>query len=159
MHRLLVVKLFSDSKDKFQVVADSNNPSVSENNPISIKEAGGSEWSGWPDELPEYSVCSVFPLPSQMKISELGYWHVKKTGKFTDFDFAAPENGWAEQKSVIDGELEIEYEGRSYSAGAGDSIIFWLDPNDKEGGRIRPFLVRFKGDKECTVVYTEYLVS
>jgi len=157
MHRLLVVKLFPDNKDKFQVVADSSNPNVSEDNPISIKEAGGSEWSGYPDELPEYSSVSVFPLPCQMKISELGYWHVKKTGKIIEGDYAAA--GIAEQKTVVSGELHVEYEGRSYRAGVGDSIIFWLDPNDKEGGGIRPYLVKFKGDHECTVVYADYPIS
>jgi len=154
MHKLLVVGLFPGDKDKFKVVADSSNPNVSKDNPISIKEAGGREWSGYPDELPEYSSVIVFPLPCQMKVNEVGYWHVKKTGKSVDYDFAA--NGLAEIKTVVGGELHIDYEGRSYRAGAGDSILFWLDPNDKEGGIIRPYIVKFIGDHESTVVYTEF---
>lgn len=157
MHRLLVVKLFPGNKDKFQVVADSSNPNVSKDNPSSFKEAGGSEWAGYPDELPEYSSISVFPLPRQMKVSEIGFWHVAKTGKSVDYDFVA--NGLAELKTIVDGELHIEYEGRSYRAGVGDSVIFWVDPNDKEGGKVRPYMIKFIGDTECTIVYTEYLFS
>lgn len=156
MHRLLVVRLFPDSEEKFQIVADSSNPKVSGDNPISMKEAGGSEWISFPDDLPEYSRIKVFPLPCPMKVNDMGFWHIKKTGKSFDYDFAA----WkvAERKTIIGGELHIEYEGRPYVAGVGDSIIFWLDPNDKEGGKIRPYVVKFKGDHECTIVYTEYFI-
>jgi hypothetical protein len=157
MHRLLVLKPFSGNQDKFQVVADSSNPNVSKDNPISIKEAGGSEWAGYPDDLPEYSSISVFPLPCKLKVSEVGFWHVKKTGKSVDYDFVA--NELAELKTIVDGELHIEYEGRSYRAGVGESIIFWMDPNDKEGGKIRPYMIKFKGDTECTIVYAEYFIS
>lgn len=159
MHRLLVIKLFPGSKDKLQVVADSSNPNVSEDNPISIKEAGGGEWVGYPDELPEYSSVNAFPLPCQMRVSEIGFWHVKKTGKSVDYDFAAKANNLAELKTIIDGELHVEWEGRSYRAGVGDSIIFWVDPNDKEGGKMRSYVVKFRGDRECTVVFTEYPIS
>ena len=71
-----------------------------------------------------------------------------------DFDFT--ENRVSEIKFVTSGEFRLDYEGRSYSAFTGDILIFLVDPDDKEGGKIRPYVVRFKGETEYTLAYTEF---
>ena len=155
MHRLLVVQLAQYEAHKFRVVGDSSRPDVSEENPISIEAAGGSGWAEFDDSRGYSSPYAV--VPCEARVADLGYWHINKTGKVLDYDFAAA--GLSERKVVTSGELHVEYAGRRYVARAGDSMLFLTDPTDTASETLRPFSVRFFGDSECTVVYTEYLLS
>jgi hypothetical protein len=155
MHRLLVVQLGQNASDKFRVVADSGNPAVSEDDPVSIEEAGG---SGWGELNSPAGFKSRFAsIPCRGVVSELGYWRVGKTGEVLEYDFA--DLGVSERKVIVGGELHLEYDGRRYVARPGDSIMFLLDPHDRVGGTLRPFLVRFLAEHECTAVYTEYALT
>ncbi len=152
MHRLMVVQLNQDDSHKFRVVADSADPAVSEENAKSIPEAGGTGWEEFDDSTGYSSPYAT--VPCEARVSSLGYWYVNKTGNILDVDFAAA--GLSERKVITSGELHVEYDGRRYVARAGDSMIYIVDPNDRVNGTLRPFPVRFLGDQECTVVYTEY---
>jgi hypothetical protein len=154
VHRLLVVHLNEQWPDKFRVVADSSNPKVSEANPISLELAGGSAWAEFDDSTGYSSPFAT--IPCRGTVTSLGYWYVKKTGNILKYDFAAA--GLSERKVITSGELHVEYEGRTYIARPGDSMIFLVDPEDQVEGKLRPFPVTFR-DHPCTVVYTEYLLT
>lgn len=112
MHRLLVVQLGQNASDKFRVVADSGNPAVSEDDPVSIEEAGG---SGWGELNSPAGFKSRFAsIPCRGVVSELGYWRVGKTGEVLEYDFA--DLGVSERKVIVGGELHLEYDGRRYVA-------------------------------------------
>jgi hypothetical protein len=155
MHRLLLVRISENPSDRFRVVADSGDPSVSENSSRSIADAGGTDWEEFDDSTGYSSPYATVPCDSV--VSSLGYWFVNKTGNVLDYDFAAA--GLSERKVITSGELHVECDGRRYVATSGDSMIFLLDPEDRTpDGSLRPFPVRFLGDHECTVVYTEYVL-
>lgn len=149
MHRLMVIQLNHDDPNHFRVVADSADTAVSEKKPAAVPAAaGGAGWEEFDDSTGYSSPYAT--VPYEGKVSDLGYWHVNKTGNILDVDFAAA--GLGERKVVTSGELHVEHDGRRYEAKAGDSILFLTDPKEKD----KPFLVRFLGDHACTVVYTEY---
>jgi hypothetical protein len=153
MHRLMVVGLIHDADEKFQVIADSADVTVTNENPRSIPDAGGTKWEEFDDSTGYSSPYATVPYDAV--VHSLGYWEVRKTGNVLDYDFAASK--LSERKVITSGELHVDYEGRRYSAGAGDSMLFLVDPNDQaDDGSLRPYPVRFFGDHGCTVVYTEY---
>ncbi len=153
MHRLMVVGLNSDADEKFQVVADSNDAAINSDNPRSIPAAGGTDWEEFDDSTGFSSPYAT--VPCDAVVHSLGYWEVRKTGYVLDYDFAA--SNLSERKVITSGELHVEYDGRHYSAAAGDSMLFLIDANNKDDdGNLRPYPVRFLGEHACTVVYTEY---
>ena len=153
MHRLMVVGLNQDANEKFQVIADSADASVTSDDPRSIPDAGGTDWEEFDDSTGYSSPYAT--LPCEAVVHSLGYWEVRKTGKILDYDFAASR--LSERKVLTSGELHVEYDGRRYSARAGESMLFLVDPDDKaDDGSLRPYPVRFSGDHACTVAYTEY---
>lgn len=154
MHRILVVHLDERWPDKFRVVADSSNPAVSESSPITLEKAGGTAWAEFDDSTGYSSPFAT--IPCHGTVSSLGYWYVKRTGNVLKYDYVAA--GLSERKVVTSGELHVEYEGRTYVARAGDSMIYLVDPEDRVGGELRPFPVTFL-DHPCTVVYTEFMLT
>ncbi|MCY3886958.1 MAG: hypothetical protein OXG19_04535 [Chloroflexi bacterium] len=150
MHRLMLIQLNHDDPNHFRVIADSADASVSEASPAAVPAAaGGAGWEEFDDSTGFSSPYAT--VPCEGKVSDLGYWYVNKTGNVLDYDFVAM--GLSERKVITSGELHVEYNGRRYVAKAGDSMLFLTDPADST-----PFLVRFLGDHECTVVYTEYVL-
>ncbi len=152
LHRVLVIQHRSAAEHKFVVVADSDDADVSDAHPREIPSAGGTAWEEFDDSTGFSSPYAT--IPCEGSVSSLGYWHVNATGKVLDYDFAAA--GLSERKVITSGELHAEFDGHHYVARAGDSMIFLVDPNDRVNGAVRPFPVRFLGDKPCSVVYTEY---
>ena len=156
MHRLLLVRVGGDAPNKVQVVGDSQNASASDDAPISIEEAGGTPWEEFQDPVakmePGFRSSAAF-IPYHGLVTELGYWHVKATGKAVEYDFA--ESRTSEWQIVISGELEVEYDGRRHVARTGDSLAILMDPDDRDAeGNLRPFPVRFYGDHECIIAFT-----
>ncbi len=155
MHRLLVIHLDESTEETFQVVADSSDPAVAAANPLSMAAAGGTAWQEFDDSTGYSSPYAT--IPCEGTVSSLGYWVVKPTGNVLDYDFAGAR--LSERKVITSGELHAEYDGRRYTAGSGDSMLFLVDADDREAdGGLRPFPVRFLGEKGCTVVYTEYVL-
>ena len=152
MHRVLVAHLTQEGSNKFVIVGDSRNPAISRANPVALDEAGGTKWAEFDDSTGFSSQYSLIPCVGT--VSGLGYWQVQKTGNILRYDYA--KAGVSERKVVTSGELHIEYDGRPYVALAGDSIMFLVDSQDREGDALRPFPVTFFGDHDCTVVFTSY---
>ena len=149
MHRLMLIQLSHEDPNHFRVIADSADDSVSEEKPAAIPAAaGGVGWEEFDDSTGFSSPYAT--VPCEGTVSDLGYWHVNKTGNIMNYDFV--EAGLSERKVITSGELHVEYNGRRYIAKAGDSMLFLTDPKEQD----KPFPVRFLGDHECTVVYTEY---
>jgi len=152
MHRVLVVRLAQDSADKFEVIGDSSNPAASLTNPVSLPAAGGTAWAEFDDSTGYNSQYSMIPVSGT--VTGAGYWRVFKTGNKLFFDYGKARA--AERKVITSGELHIEYEGRHYSARAGDSILILTDAADRIGDEIRSFPVTFYGDSDCTAAFTDF---
>lgn len=159
MHRIVVVSLREDLTDKFVVSADSADPDVTTATPKPLPE--WDESASWADrhKSPGYRApASTLDLGHHGIISGLSYWRVERTGKVLDYDFA--KAGLSERKVITSGVLVCEFDDRTYRAETGDTIMYLTDPNDfDEDGNLRPFFVRFRGDHECTVVYTDFAVA
>lgn len=152
MHRVLVITLRPDVPDRYVVTADSSDPSVSSDNPVSIEEAGGTPWEER-HKTPGYNApAATLHLGLEGVVTGLSYWYINKTGKVLEYDFA--KAGLSERKVITTGELHVEYDGRRYVARSGDTMMYLTDPGDG-----RPFLVRFFGDHECTTVYMDFAVA
>jgi hypothetical protein len=158
VHRIVVIGLRLSSDDAFVVVADSNDPTITEEAPSSIAEVGGTEWADR-HTTPGYEApAATLPIGAIGAISGLSYWRVRKTGKVLEYDFG--KAGLSERKVITSGELVCEYDGRTYRAGTGDTILYLTDPDDRDqDGEATPFLVRFLADHECTVAYTDFAVA
>ena len=100
MHRLMVIQLNHSDPNHFRVVADSADASVSEANPSAIPDAaGGAGWEEFDDSTGYSSPYAT--VPCEAKVTDLGYWHVNKTGNILDVDFA--DAGLSERKVITSG--------------------------------------------------------
>ena len=61
---------------------------------------------------------------------------------------------------IASGELHVEHEDSEYVAYAGDTMMYLTDAEDRdERGQLRPFVVRFLSDHECTTVWCDFGVG
>jgi hypothetical protein len=156
VHRLLLIGSRPDHPEKFLVTGDSTRPEVSEEHPATFESVGATPWHQ-KGATPGYDAPSAI-LPCEGSLLGLSLWHSRKTGLALDYDFAAA--GVSEMKVVTSGELHVEHDGREYVAGAGDTMMYLTDPDDRDrDGKPRPFVVRFLSDHECTTVWTDFAVS
>ena len=153
MHRILLVALFDEAEEKFMVVGDSEDASITADNPVSIgRLEGGGTWAERHNIVGYEAPAATLDIGGHGVVSGLSYWRVAKTGRVLPYDFA--KAGLSERKVITSGRLVCEYQGRTYTADPGDSIMFLTDPAD-----VDPFLVRFYGNDDCTVVYTDFAVA
>ena len=156
MHRILVIQTRPAHRDRFVVIADSWDTSISENSPATVSEVGGTEWEER-HGTPGYNAPAA-TYPASGDIEGLSYWYVNRSDSVLVYDFA--EAGISERKVVTSGELHVEYEGRRFIARTGDSMLYLTDPSDVDtNGHIRPFVVHFLAEHSCSVVYTDFRVS
>ena len=156
MHRLLLIRSKPEHPEKFLVVGDSTRPDVSDERPARFADVGATPWHQ-KGATPGYDAPSAI-LPCSGSLFGLSLWHSKKTGVALDYDFAAA--GVSEMKVIASGELHVEHEGREYMAYAGDTMMYLTDPEEHdERGRLRPFVVRFLSDHECTTVWCDFGVG
>lgn len=156
MHRLLLIRSMPEHPERFLVTGDSTRPEVSEDSPATFESAGATPWHQ-KGSTPGYDAPSAI-LACSGSLLGLSLWHSRKTGVALDYDFAAA--GVSEMKVVTSGELHVEHDGREYVAWAGDTMMYLTDPKDRDvDGRLRPFVVRFLSDHECTTVWTDFAVS
>ena len=152
MHRILVIAFRPGQPDRFMVTADSSDPAVSDDRPLSIEQAGGTPWEERHNSPGYNAPAATLHLGLEGVLTGLSYWYINKTGKVLDYDFA--KAGLSERKVITSGELHVEYEDRRFVARTGDTMMYLTDPNDD-----RPFLVSFLGDHDCTTVYTDFAVA
>jgi hypothetical protein len=156
VHRLLLIRSSPEHPEKFLVTGDSTRPEVSDEHPATFESVGATPWHQ-KGATTGYDAPSAI-LPCTGSLFGLSLWHSKVTGVALDYDFAAA--GVSEMKVVTSGELHVVCEGREYVALAGDTMMYLTDPEDRgEDGAVRPFVVRFLSDHECTTVWTDFGVS